>query len=71
MVAVGSCMCLLISRGGWNKDKEEDDIDKCGQRILNFMSHIQFLGLGRCLKLLERLPYMLCFKLHGVHTLAK
>lgn len=45
MVAVGSCMCLLIYRGGWNKDKEEDDIDKCGWRILNFMSHIQFLVL--------------------------
>lgn len=45
MVAVGSYMCLLIYRGGWNGDKEENDLGKCGWRVLNVRSQIQFLGL--------------------------
>lgn len=61
-------MCLLIYRGGWNKDKEEDDIEKHGWRILHVMSHIQFLGLRKCLELLESLPYTLCFKLQCMYT---
>lgn len=52
------CRRQLIYRGGWNKDKGEHDIEEHGWRILHFMSHIQFLGLQRCLELLESLPYV-------------
>lgn len=45
MTAVGSCPCLLICRGGWNEDREGDDIDKCGWTIPNLVSQIQLLGL--------------------------
>lgn len=66
----GCCRQLNVSldRRGRNKDKEENNIDKCRWRILNFMSHIQFLRLWRCLELPESLLYRLSC---SVHTLAK